>query len=791
MRNLIRTTLRGIGKNKSTALINIFGLALGLACCIMIAMWVRDERSFDRFHDNFDTIHRIVADWPKNGWEGVEATPLPLGPLLTEQIPEVLDMVRFAPHNRKVFRYRDKALYESRGLIADPSLFHIFSFTFLKGSAETAFSSPSDLVITESLAYKYFGEEDPMGQTVEVEGRPATVTGVIADIPANSTLQFDYMSSFEFIEDLTDYGLHWGALNFNTFVLLHPNARQEDIGPKITSLALDNKCPQVISGASFRLQPLSAVHLDARPYRMDMIALGDKNTLLLFSIIAAFILLIACVNYVNLATARSSLRAKEVGLRKTVGAGRFQLVRQFLGESFIMTGLAYLTALALILLFSPLYSRLSGKPFALRLDDPHQMLLLAALFILTAFLSGWYPALFLSGLQPIQNLKQHKPKGGGLFLRRILVVLQFTLTIVLLIGTAVVFRQLRFTSQTDLGFNRNQIIQFPIKENLGARYEAFKEELLRNPRILSVTAERYPFAESCWRSAGNFDWEGREGRADLDMVYSGVEFDFFKTLEIDVAEGRAFSSDHPSDTKEAVILNETAVKAMGIKEPVGKWFSSSKDDRRTIIGVARDVHFRSLHFKAEPRLFYIDNMTSAGDMGLVLVKIGTGPVEGILQNIRDVWRSFNPISPFEYHFLDDTYAGLYQKERRMLTLLNLFTGMAVLISCLGLLGLATFMAERRTKEIGIRKILGAKESGIVLSLTKEFVRWVLLANLFAWPLGYILGNTLLQEFSRKKGMDLSIFVFAGALTILIAALTVSRQAWQAAQANPADALRNE
>ncbi len=787
----IKTALRGIKKHKGYSFINIFGLALGLACCIVIVMWIRDERSFDRFHKNFDTIFRVVADWPKNGWEGVDATPQPLGPLVVEHIPGILDMMRFATHNRLVFRYQDKAFYESRGLIADPSLFRIFTFEFLNGSPETAFTSPFDLVITESLARKYFGDEDPLGKTVQVEGRPATVTGVIADIPQNSTLRFDFMSSFEFIKELANYGLHWGALNFNTFVLLHPEANPKDTGAKITSLALEKNCPQVKDGASFRLQPLSAVHLDARPYKREMVSLGDRRILFLFSMIAAFILLISCVNYVNLATARSSLRAKEVGLRKTVGAGRFPIVRQFLGESFILTGLAFISALALILLFSPVYSRLSEKPFALRLDDPGQILLLAGLFVLTGFLSGWYPALFLSGFPPIQNLRQQKRGGGGVILRRILVILQFSLTIVLLIGTAVVFRQLRYVSRADLGFNRDNIIQIPVKENLGARYQAFKEELLRHPRVRSVTAERYPFTELTWRSAGNFDWEGREGRDDLDMVYSGVDYDFFRTLEIEMVEGRVFSRNHVSDEKEAVILNQSAVEAMGIENPIGKWFSASKEDRRIIIGVVRDVLFRSLHFKTEPRLFYIADLSEAEDMGLILVKIRPGPMEEVLRDIRNTWILFNPISPFEYHFLDDTYANLYQKEKRMLTLLNVFAGFAVFISCLGLLGLAAFMAERRTKEIGIRKILGASERGIVLSLTKEFIRWVLLANLVAWPLGYALGNTLLREFSVKKGMGVSIFVLSGVITLLTAALTVSLQAMRAARANPARSLRYE
>ena len=778
-------------KQKGITFINLFGLSLGLACCIMILMWIKEERSYDRFHWNFHNIYRIVADWPKHSWDGVEATPQPLGPLVDDQIPEVSETVRLASHYRKVFRYQHNAFYESHGLIADPSFFKIFSFKFLQGSIETAFSSPSDLVITENLARKYFNNEDPMDKIVQVDGQPATIKGVIADMPKNSTFQVDFISSFEFIQELSNYGLDWGSFNFSTYVLLHPNAQPKEVGLKITTLARDNNCPQIQDGASFRLQPLSAVHLDAKPYQIEIIALSDSKTLLLFSMIAVFILLISCVNYINLATARSSIRAKEVGLRKTVGANRFQLIRQFLGESFLLTGLAFVGALVLILLFSPLFSQLNGKIHRLQLGNPGQILLLFGLLIITGLLSGSYPAFFLSGLPPLQTLKHFKGDKRRILFRRIMVVFQFSLTIMLLIGTAVIFRQLRYLSRADLGFNTNNIIQIPIKENLDVKYKAFKDELLHHPQIQHVTAQRYPFAEQTWRSSGNFKWEGGGGKNDLDMVYTGVDYDFFKTLDIKMGEGRAFSKDYASDENEAVILNQKAVDAMGMKDPIGKWFSISKDDRRTIIGVVQDVQFRSFHYKTEPRVFYIADLSKAKDSGLILVKLRSGPSKEVLQDIRNIWTSFNPISPFEYQFLDDIYINLYQKERRIVSLLNIFTAFAVFISCLGLLGLVSCITERRTKEIGIRKVLGAGENSIILHLTKEFIGLVLMANLFAWPLGYILGNTLLQEFTIKKGMNVFIFVLSGTLTLFIAVLTAVLHALRTARLNPADTLRIE
>ncbi|MBN1270917.1 MAG: ABC transporter permease [Candidatus Aminicenantes bacterium] len=790
--NTIKTALRGMKKQETHTFINIFGLAAGMACCILILLWVRDEVNFDRFHEHFGNIHRIVSDWPKYSWNGMEGTPRPLAEVVEEQIPEVKKTVRIADHSRLVFRYRDKAFYESRGIIADPSLFEVFSFRFIKGNPETAFSHPTDIVITESLARKYFEEENPVGQTIEVDGKQAVVKGVIADIPRHSTLRFDFVSSFAFIEELSGYGVHWGAFNFNTYVLLRPDTDPAELGPKMTQLARDNKCPQVEDGASFRLQPLARVHLDARTYQRDTVLLGNRSVVVLFSAIAVFVLLIACVNFCNLSTARSALKAKEVSLRRTVGASRGQLIRRFLGESFFLTGISFLTALALSFLLLPILNRLSGKEMSLNLTRPDLLVGLAVLFLVTGFLAGGYPAVFLSGLRPSLMLKGGKgSREGGLTLRRILVVFQFTLTVILLIGTVVVARQFFYLSHVDLGFSKENVIQIPVKGSVASRFDAFKNDLLSNPEVISVSAERYPFSRTTSRSSGNFDWEGREGEEDLDMVYCGVDYDFFKTLNLDLVQGRVFSRENPSDKRGAVILNETAVKAMGMEEPLGKWFSVSKDKKAVIIGVVRDAHFRSLHHEVEPRFFYITGMAAARDRGLVLVKIRGADVPKTISDLEKIWKKFNPVSPFEYQFLDETYAELYEEEHRMLTVFNFFTGLAVFISCLGLFGLASFLAERRTKEIGIRKVLGAGEMNIVVSMTKDFVRWVLLANVFAWPAGYFLAKRLLQDFASRVSVGIGVFLLVGVSAVLLAALTVSGQALKAARTDPASALRYE
>jgi putative ABC transport system permease protein len=797
-RNYLTTALRNLRRQKVHSLVNILGLSLGMTCTILILLWVGYELGYDRFHENYRRIC-LVADWPKYGWQGVDASPMPLGPAVEDGIPEVADTVRIAGQPQKVFRYGNKAFYEDRGLVADPSFFTVFSFPFVRGTTAGAFTKASDMVLTESTARKYFGDEDPMGKMIEVEGKPAVVTGVVADPPANSTLQFAFVNSFEFVGELTGYSTHWGAFNFDTFVLLKPNADVDDVGPKITSIAAINKSPQVEAGLRFRLQPLSEVHLDARPYTVNTVVLGDRKTVTLFSAIAAFVLLIACVNFMNLSTARALMRAKEVGLRKTVGAARRQLVTQFLGESFLLTSTAFAGALGFVLFLLPSFNRLTGKAIRLDLADGGHILMLGSVLLLTGLVAGIYPAFVLSGLRPVSIMKGGGTDGGrvtrGSIFRRALVVFQFSLSIILIIMTLVVVKQMRFIRTADLGFDRRNVVQMPLKGAVAARYAAFKSRLLEIPDIASVSAESYSFAESTSRSAGNWDWEGREGRESLDLIFGGVDFGFAETLGLRIAEGRTFSSEYGSDRSGAVVINQSAAAAMGLKNPVGKWVSFSRDGkgRRTIIGVIEDPRFRSFHYDVEPMLFYLADMSEAEDRGIVLAKLRGDEKDRsrTLAAISGAWNEFNPHVPFEYTFLDQTYQRLYRKEHQALILLNVFAGLAIVISCLGLFGLASFMAGRRTKEIGIRKILGAPERTIAGLMTRDFARWILAANVIAWPVGYYAAGKLLQGYAYRTGIGIGIFALSGGLALAIGLLTVGQQALRAARTNPVDALRYE
>jgi putative ABC transport system permease protein len=791
IKNYLKIAWRNIQKHGVFSFINITGLAIGMACCIMILLWVQDELSFDTFHTNRDNIYRVVADWEKYDWKGLEASPAPLAPAIEEQLPEIRHAVRVAPHSRLVFHYKDKAFYEDRGLITDPSFFDVFTFSFIKGEPTAAFKEFSDFVITESMAQKYFGSENPIGKTIQVEGQPATVTGVLRDIPHNSHLQFDFVSSFEFIKELSNYNTSWGAYNFTTYVYVHDGVDSQDLAKKMTALALKNESPQVKDGLQFRLQPLSEVYLDARSYQFPIVTLGDAKYVLLFTIVAFFVLLIACVNFMNLSTARSSLRAKEVGMRKTVGAYRSQIVKQFFGESLLLTIVSSLIALVLVALFLPAFNELSGKHMFLSGTNTYQLLSLLAIVLLTGIIAGSYPAVYLSAFRPVAVLKGMKElKSKKVSFRNILVVVQFSLSIMLIFGTTVIYKQLHYIQRAKLGFDKENIVHVPIKENIGKKYEIVKNELLKNPNILSVSAQRYAFSETTWRSSGVFNWEGKDPEQRVDLVFAGVEYGFFKTLNLEIKEGRPFSKEVASDERGGFILNESAIKKIDLDAPVGKRFAIRKKEG-TIIGVVKDAHFRSFHHEIEPRVFFIADMTHAEDAGLVMIRILGGKTPEALSHIERVWRDINPVSPFEYHFLDQTYDQLYGSEKRIGTIFNMFTALAIFISCLGLFGLASFMAEQRTKEIGIRKVLGASSSKIITLLTKEFTKWVLVANLIAWPVAYFVMKKLLQVYVYRTAIGIDTFLLSGLTALMVALLTVSYQALKAARSNPADSLRYE
>ncbi len=793
LRNYLKITFRNTTRHKGYSFINLAGLAIGMACTLLIMLWVKDELSYDKFHKNGDNIYRIMSYGTKYMIEGFDGTPAPLAPAIKDEVPGIENYARFSDTSKLVFKYEDKVFYETNGLIADPSIFDIFTFPFIKGDINTAFSEPFDFVMTETMSKKYFGQDDPIGKTIEIEGIPALVTGVIRDIPKNSHIQFDFLTSFEFINEISGFGTSWGSFNFITYLQLNPDTNIQEINQKITTVADINNCPQVKDGLGFRLQPLAELHLDSRASYRNYANVGDKKYVYVFSIIAFFVLFIACVNFMNLSTARFTHRAKEVGMRKTVGASRKQLVMQFFGESLLMTLMACVFALVLVFMLLPLFNRVAGKELELVLLNAQFALGLGIIIFLTALIAGSYPAIYLSSFMPVNALKgAFKSQGGkGQIFRRILVVTQFSLSIILLIGTMIVFNQLRFLSQTKLGFNKENIVYIPVKENIGKKYDTLKAELLSDPNILAASSQYYLFAEDGPFRSTDYNWEGREEDQQVDIILNLVDYDFIPMLDIELLEGRNFSKDYGTDLTQAYILNEQAVKEMGIQSPVGKQFSYGKREG-TIVGVFKDAHFRSLHMEIEPHVFFMmEDVSQATEYGVVLIKINGEKTKEALAKIQSVWENLNPSSPFEYHFLDQKYDSLYRKEKQIGTILNSFTLFAVIISCLGLFGLASFLTEQRTNEVGIRKVLGASESGIAVLLSKQFIKWVLIANIFAWPAAYFIMNKWLQSFAYRINIGIWMFVLSAVLAVGIALITVSFQAFKAARANPVDSLRYE
>jgi putative ABC transport system permease protein len=791
-KNGLLTTWRNIRNHKAYSSVKIIGLAIGMAGCLLIAFWVQDELSYDKFHANRDRIYRVVSDWAKYDWKGISGTPSPLADAVRSGLPEVERAARLSWQNRRVFRYKDKVFFENRGIVVDPSFFEIFSFPLVKGNWTAAFRGPEDIVVTETMAAKYFGSEDPMGKTIEVEGRPWVIRGVLKDIPRHSSIQFDYANSFQFIGSLSGYAQGWGAFNFGTFVQLKNGTDTAAAGQKITEIGDKNGSPQVKMGARFRLQSLSRVHLTPEANAPEGVVLGDASVVLLFSVIAVFVLIVACINFVNLTTARLGLRAKEVGLRKTLGAGRAEIARRFFGEAFLLVGVAAVIALGLVALLIPAFNRLSGKSLSLDLFRPGALITLAVVVSLTGLAAGLYPALSLSAFQPAKVLKGGPESGRkGAAFRKILVVFQFALSLALLITTVVVVRQFRFMRDADPGFVRDNIVQIPVKENAGKSFEAVKARLLQNPAVQSVSGQSYSFAETTWRSSGNFDWEGRDPDNKLDMAYTGVAYGYFETMGMKILAGRPFSPDHPSDAREGYILNETAVRKMGIANPVGKRFAMAKDRQGIIIGVVRDARFRTFHHEVDPCVFYVSDLAANSATALLMVRIDGSKTSAALAHLRRVWGEFNPMTPFEYRFLDDTYAALYGAERRMSSVFRVFAGLAMFIAVLGLLGLAAFMAERRTREIGIRKVLGASAPGIVVSMSAQLTRGVLAANLLAWPAAYLVANKLLRAYAYRVGLNIGFFVLPALAVFALAFLAVGLQSLRAANTDPVKALRYE
>jgi len=781
-KNYSISAFRNIKRYKGFSAINLIGLTLGMASCFLIFIWVQDELSYDRFHAHADDLY--VVHFQTEGTDDYFTHgPGPLAPTLKHKYPEIKNSCRLFGHARAPLKYQDK-LFTSKVRGVDPSFFEMFTFPVLQGNTDNPLGDRQSMVLTRKTAKKLFDSEDPIGKTVSFEWwgtwHDFRVTAVLADVPTNSDFQFDLLLPFPFVTlsgmDIED----WDVYGYETYVQLQPSADLDVVTHKIAGTMRRNLPDSPIN---LGLYPLTRLHL------YDPRGGGPIAYVYIFSCIAIFLVGIACINFINLTTARSVKRAREVGLRKVVGAKRPQLVRQFLGESFLLTFFAFSAALLLTQLLLPAVNTLLDKQMVFRLENG-TALMVAGLAVFTGLASGIYPAFVLSSFRPSQVLKGPLISGTKApSFRKVLVVIQFSISILLLICTTVMFKQLDFMRHKDMGLNTEQVINLELRGGLRSNFRAIKNRLLQNPDILAVSATNGSF----FRRFGTdkVTWEGQDPNERVSMSIHAVDYDYMKIFDIEMAEGRYFSQEYPSDREEAFIINETAAKAMGMAIPLGQRiycplpFDRNRDGM--IVGVVKDFHFRSLHEKINPLVLAI----APGWFTDMYIRLQTKDLGASVGFMEGILKEMAPDFPMEYTFLDQDLDRLYRKDSRVGVLIRYGTFLAVLIACLGLLGLASFTAEQRTKEIGIRKVLGSSVGAIILLLSKQFSFWILLANLFAWPLAYLALNAWLEGFAYRTRLGIEYFLLASVVTLVVALATVSYQSLKASLAHPIESLRYE
>ncbi|MEK7729702.1 MAG: ABC transporter permease [candidate division KSB1 bacterium] len=799
-KNYLKIAARNLFKHKAHASINIAGLALGMASCILILLYVQDELSYDRFHHDADRLFRVAMTIDTRGVPTQFAPTMgPLAQALAGDYPEITDVAQVLPAGALlVSASPEKTDYEERGYMVDASFFKIFSFPLAYGDPTTAFAQPNAVLLTEEKAAKYFGKASAVGQRLEINGRPHIVSGVLKNLPHNSHFKPEFIAALSALREQR-FMQNWHANMLHTYIKIAEGASVPALAAKISKVA-DRYVGETIRGNNqvytFFLQPLTAIHLHSH-LRYELEANGNITYVYVFAVVAALILLVACINFMNLATARSARRAKEVGLRKVIGAQRSQLIRQFLSEALLLSVLAAALAIALVEFVLPFFNQLAAK----NLDfDPFNNGIIAtglvALTLVVGMLAGSYPAFVLSGFVPVQVLKGKLFAGGnwksragaGQLLRKVLVVVQFTISIALIAGALVISDQLRFLRAQNLGFDKEQMLVLSArgKNELPEKYETIKNEFLRHPDILRVAASHSVPGRGVSNNLIG-ERENEDNRVQMNLLF--IDHDFLETYGLDVIAGRNFSKDIPTEAGgKYALMNEAAVKAFGWSDPnraVDKTFDGFTAP--TVIGVVKDFHFKSLHENVGPLMLLLRPQS----FQYLSLKIKPSNPTEVMAFVREKWSALLPGRPFEYFFLDEDYDKQYKAEERLGEIFSAFSFLAIVIAGLGLFGLVSFMAEQRTKEIGIRKVLGASIPGLVGLLSKDFVKFVFAAFVIATPVAYFAMNLWLQDFAYRIAIGWWVFALAGGMALLIALLTVSTQAIKAALANPVEALRYE
>ncbi len=812
-KNYIKIALRNIQKYKGYSFINILGLAIGMAACVLILLFVRYELSYDKHNEHSDRIYRLERRYLASDGSiaGGFATLAPsFAPFLEKDFPQMEHIMRMFDPGNTLIRYEDHKFIEDRFYFAEHDIFEVFTIPLIQGDSKTALSEPNSLVISESMAEKYFPDKDPIGKQVKVDQHGLfQVTGVMRDTPPNSHAHFDFLASYITLKGLygsseNDYFL--GTRNFSDNVVhiymrLARSIDLEKIKSGIpafldeymgTRKDRDGNIIRASQNTTILFRKILDIHLHSNT-RSEHEPNSDYRYVVLFTIIAIFVLIIACINFMNLSTARAAKRAKEVGLRKVVGADRRLLMSQFLGESFLTALIAMSLALVFVGLLLSAFSSFSGRVLDLKLLlDPHGIILLLCVFFLTGVASGFYPAIYLSSFSPATILRGEVTRGRrGAMMRKALVVFQFAISIALIVCVGVVSRQMRYLQNADLGFDRDNIVLIPADNVIKQNWRQFKQALVSSPNVVQVTlSKRAPTGMLGDAPGFRTKVYGEAKASTIYMPHNRVEHDFFKTYGMKIIAGRDFSIEHSTDASEAFIINELAVKQLGWKTPeeaLGAPMSVPGRKQGSVIGVVANFNYESLHNEIVAIVSYVVPQQA----NTVSIRITAGKTGEALKHAEGVWARLHPESAFTYDFLDDRIAELYRNETRMMQMFGYFSLFAIFIASLGLFGLASFTAEQRTKEIGIRKVMGATLSSILFLLSKEFTKWVLVANIIAWPVAFLAMRGWLNNFAYRITIGWMEFVVAGVLTFLIALLTVSYQSIKAGLANPADSIRYE
>ncbi|MCF2489244.1 ABC transporter permease [Dyadobacter sp. CY347] len=787
LKNYFKIAWRNIVRQKSYSILNIAGLSIGMACSILILLWVQNELSYDRFHSRADQIFRLTCS---AGDFRAAVSAAGMAPGFKSELPQIKSGVRISKWIPMLFEVGEKKVDEKRVMYVDSNFLDFFSFPLLAGNKATALQDPGAILITEEMAAKYFGTSDAIGKTIRIDNKENfTVGGVLANTPPNSHLQFDCLipmktlarTSTELQNNSWNNFIFYTYLELNDKTAASASARQALI-KQISSIFKGHG--QTIK-IDFELQALTDVHLHSN-YQLDVAGHGNIQYVNIFFIIAIFILIVACINFMNLATARSERRAKEVGLRKVVGANRHQLIFQFLGESLIFSFLSLIIAIGIVFLLLPIFKMLTEKSLTIHLLDGKLLLSLIGIAVLTGLLSGSYPALFLSGFAPVKVLKgKLRVAGGNLLFRNALVVTQFVVAIVLLVGTAVVYKQLDFIKKRNLGFDKSNLLYLPMSGELWGKQQALKLALAQNHLTENFTViSALPTAVE----SGTVDvvWDGQTAPNQVVFPSLDVDENFINVFKTKVLAGRGFDKTFSGDSS-SYMINEKAMQIMGmnVNNAVGKSMSLG-DEKGTIIGVVKDFHFKSLQYAMEPLILRINRWG-----GVVMVRTEAGNNEQTIKALEKINLQLNPAFPFRFGFLDKDLDNLYRSEQQMGNIFNLFAGLAIFISCLGLYGLSAFMAEQRTKEIGVRKVLGASVAGVVGLLSQDFLKLILIAIVIASPIAWYAMQSWLQGFAYQTTLEWWVIALAGILATAIALFTISFQSIKAALMNPVKSLRSE